>query len=45
MFQLKIQDKSIVFDRPALMGILNVTPDSFSDVGRYNEMDLALQHC
>ncbi len=45
MFQLKTQDKSIVFDRPALMGILNVTPDSFSDGGRYNEMDHALQHC
>jgi dihydropteroate synthase len=27
------------------MGILNVTPDSFSDGGRYNQMDEALQHC
>ena len=45
MFQLKIQDKSIVFDRPALLGILNVTPDSFSDGGRYNELDHAMQHC
>ncbi len=45
MFQLKTQNKSIVFDRPALMGILNVTPDSFSDGGRYNEMDHAMQHC
>lgn len=45
MFQLKTQNKSIVFDRPALMGILNVTPDSLSDGGRYNEMDHALQHC
>jgi dihydropteroate synthase len=45
MFQLKTQNKSIVFDRPALLGILNVTPDSFSDGGRYNEMDHALQHC
>ena len=45
MFQLKIQDKSVVFDRPAVMGILNVTPDSFSDGGRYNEMDKALLHC
>ena len=45
MFQLKTQTKSIVFDRPALMGILNVTPDSFSDGGRYNEMDHAMQHC
>lgn len=45
MFQLKTQNKSIVFDRPALMGILNVTPDSFSDGGRYNELDHAMQHC
>ena len=27
------------------MGILNVTPDSFSDGGRYNQMDNALRHC
>ncbi|PGL70799.1 dihydropteroate synthase [Bacillus sp. AFS055030] len=26
------------------MGILNVTPDSFSDGGRYNEIELAIQH-
>jgi len=45
MFQLKTQNKSIVFDRPALLGILNVTPDSFSDGGRYNELDHAMQHC
>ena len=25
-----------------VMGILNVTPDSFSDGGRFNEMDRAL---
>jgi dihydropteroate synthase len=30
---------------PAIMGILNVTPDSFSDGGRYNSVDKALQHC
>ena len=30
---------------PAVMGILNVTPDSFSDGGRYNSVDTALQHC
>ena len=45
MFQLRLQQKNIVFDRPALMGILNATPDSFSDGGRYNDMDNALQHC
>lgn len=27
-----------------VMGILNVTPDSFSDGGRYNRMDAALFH-
>lgn len=27
-----------------IMGILNVTPDSFSDGGRYNETDLAVKH-
>lgn len=30
---------------PMIMGILNVTPDSFSDGGRYNSVDTALQHC
>ena len=27
-----------------VMGILNVTPDSFSDGGKYNGMDRALAH-
>ena len=27
-----------------MMGILNVTPDSFSDGGKYNHMDQALFH-
>ena len=27
-----------------IMGILNVTPDSFSDGGKYNDMDQALRH-
>ena len=30
--------------RPALMGILNLTPDSFSDGGRYESPDAALAH-
>ncbi len=30
--------------RPQVMGILNVTPDSFSDGGRFHGMDAALQH-
>ena len=27
-----------------VMGILNVTPDSFSDGGKYNGMDQAMEH-
>ena len=27
-----------------IMGILNVTPDSFSDGGRYDGLDLAIEH-
>ncbi len=30
--------------RPNVMGVLNVTPDSFSDGGRYNSLELALLH-
>ena len=45
MLQLISQGKKHIFDRPAVMGILNVTPDSFSDGGRYNQKDNALQHC
>lgn len=33
---------SLFFDRPVLVGILNVTPDSFSDGGRYTGVDAAL---
>jgi dihydropteroate synthase len=30
--------------RPLVMGILNVTPDSFSDGGRFTSLDAALSH-
>jgi dihydropteroate synthase len=30
--------------RTHVMGILNVTPDSFSDGGRFNQLDVALRH-
>ena len=45
MLRIISRNKTLIFDRPAVMGILNVTPDSFSDGGRYNQMDKALQHC
>ena len=31
-------------DRPYIMGILNVTPDSFSDGGRFCDVDAAVRH-
>ena len=31
--------------RPQIMGIVNVTPDSFSDGGRYGSTAAALRHC
>ncbi|MCW2786896.1 MAG: dihydropteroate synthase [Marmoricola sp.] len=33
-----------VLDQPLLMGVVNVTPDSFSDGGRYVEVDAAVTH-
>ncbi len=34
----------IPHDRPAIMGIVNVTPDSFSDGGKYCSIDTAVRH-
>jgi dihydropteroate synthase len=31
-------------DRIVIMGVLNVTPDSFSDGGRYNDLERAVAH-
>ncbi|MDJ0750358.1 MAG: dihydropteroate synthase [Woeseiaceae bacterium] len=35
---------SLSVPAPAVMGILNVTPDSFSDGGRFDRLDTALRH-
>ena len=45
MLRLNLNNKTLIFDRPTVMGILNVTPDSFSDGGRFNQMGKALHHC
>jgi dihydropteroate synthase len=34
----------VPLDRPVLVGILNVTPDSFSDGGRFTGIDAAVAH-
>lgn len=39
------KDRQIIFsDRPLVMGIVNVTPDSFFDGGRYVNAEMALAH-
>lgn len=37
--------RQILLDKPIVMGILNVTPDSFSDGGRFVSIDEALKQC
>ncbi len=32
------------FEKPHIMGILNATPDSFSDGGQFNQIESALKH-
>lgn len=41
---LTARDRVLDLSHPQVMGILNVTPDSFSDGGHYNNLDKALQH-
>lgn len=42
---VRLRDGSIFsLERPVVMGILNVTPDSFSDGGRYSSTEHAVKH-
>ncbi|MDG4595127.1 MAG: dihydropteroate synthase [Candidatus Contendobacter sp.] len=41
--RLDCAGKALDLSRPAVMGVLNVTPDSFSDGGRYLQWDAALR--
>lgn len=43
--KLKIREYFFSCDRPAIMGILNLTPDSFYDGGSHNGTDDVLRHC
>ena len=40
----KIRGRELSLERPLVMGIVNVTPDSFSDGGRYLSVGAALAH-
>ncbi|HZP66189.1 MAG TPA: dihydropteroate synthase [Rudaea sp.] len=41
---LNCAGRELVLDRPRIAGILNVTPDSFSDGGRHADVDAAVAH-
>jgi dihydropteroate synthase len=44
-FELELRGRKILLgERTLVMGVLNVTPDSFSDGGRYFDADRAIQH-
>ena len=37
-----VRDRAVALDRPIVFGVLNVTPDSFSDGGRFTTLDAAV---
>lgn len=40
---INLKGKLLTFEKPKIMGILNVTPDSFYDGGQHNTIDFALK--
>ena len=43
-FTLRCGPKTLDLSRPVVMGVLNVTPDSFSDGGRFLPLEAAVAH-
>ncbi len=41
---LNCRGNLIIFVKPLIMGILNITPDSFYDGGKYNSVNKYMQH-
>lgn len=41
---LNCRGNLIIFEKPLIMGILNITPDSFYDGGKYNSVNKYMQH-
>lgn len=41
---LNVSGKAMLMEQPLVMGILNVTPDSFSDGGNYLSVEAAVEH-
>ncbi|MGP5301098.1 dihydropteroate synthase [Psychrobacter celer] len=44
-YRIRSRNKVLDLSQPQVMGILNMTPDSFSDGGQFTAVDKALQHC
>lgn len=44
MMEIEIRKEKHIFTHAAIMGILNATPDSFSDGGLHNDIGAALSH-
>lgn len=44
-YNVTSRDKVLDLSQPHIMGILNVTPDSFSDGGQFNAIDSAVMRC
>jgi dihydropteroate synthase len=45
IFRLKLRSQTLLLgERTLVMGVLNVTPDSFSDGGKYDQPELAVEH-
>ena len=42
--QIELNNKTLDLSLPQVMGVLNVTPDSFSDGGKYTQLHYALAH-
>jgi dihydropteroate synthase len=43
-FRLKLRSRTLVLgERTLIMGVLNVTPDSFSDGGKYDQPEVAIE--
>ena len=42
--RINAADKILDLEIPAVMGVLNVTPDSFSDGGQFFDSDVAIRH-
>src|SRR5277367_2168861 len=44
-FRLRLRSRTIVLgERTLVMGVLNATPDSFSDAGQYEQPEAAVEH-